>query len=178
MTEEQEENLVWDVIKALKAKACEDCVSRKRVKYLIHTLHIPKEYEQPLWDGLNDLPLVTPKQRPGKWIQHGIGFRCSECAIQTSEQNVKAGLMKYCPNCGAKMEGEEKKCTDCKWYGFTCECPVHCTQDTKNAWESATKEGESECDWLDCKYNDGTKCHNNSTVLGESCYEPATKEGE
>ena len=37
---------------------------------------------------------------------------------------------------------EERECTDCKWYGFTCECPVHCTQDTKIAWESATK-GES-----------------------------------
>ena len=37
---------------------------------------------------------------------------------------------------------EERKCTDCKWYGLTCECPVHCTQDTKIAWEPATKEGE------------------------------------
>jgi hypothetical protein len=42
----------------------------------------------------------------------------------------------------------------------------------------ATKEVEPECDWLDCKYNDGVKCHNNSTVLGESCYEPSTKEGD
>ena len=50
-------------IAALKAEPCEDAVSRKRVKYLIHTLHIPKEYEQPLWNGLDDLPSVTPKQK-------------------------------------------------------------------------------------------------------------------
>ena len=37
-----------------------------------------------------------------------------------------------------------KECTDCRWYGFTCECPVHCTQDTKIAWEPATKEGEAD----------------------------------
>lgn len=42
----------------------------------------------------------------GKWIQHGIGFRCSECNIGTSESNVKAGLMNFCPNCGADMREE------------------------------------------------------------------------
>ena len=65
-------------------------------------------YKELLKECYKELPRVTPKPGSGEWIQHGIGFRCSECAIQTSEHNVKRGLMKYCPNCGAKMEGDEE----------------------------------------------------------------------
>ena len=36
---------------------------------------------------------------------------------------------------------EEESCTDCKWYGtFTCECPTHCTVDSKIAWEVTSAE--------------------------------------
>lgn len=38
---------------------------------------------------------------------------------------------------------EEKKCEDCKWYGFSCECPHPCRSDTKQFWEKAKTEGES-----------------------------------
>ena len=42
--------------------------------------------------------------RHGHWIEcnYGLTFECSECKYPT-EYN----LTDYCPNCGAKMEGEE-----------------------------------------------------------------------
>lgn len=71
---------------------------------------------------MSELSSVTPKQRTGKWIPVGIVeavgeesaqwgsaiayHRCSECDGQALgddfEQEV---LSKWCPHCGAKMEG-------------------------------------------------------------------------
>lgn len=61
-------------------------------------------------------PPVTPKQRTGKWItQHVIGGRncemivCSNCREEFSydaETGIQIDNYDYCPNCGAKMEGE------------------------------------------------------------------------
>ena len=38
---------------------------------------------------------------------------------------------------------EEKKCTDCKFYGiFSCECPSPCRSDTKQFWEPCDNSEE------------------------------------
>lgn len=46
------------------------------------------------------------KERTGKWIEGGIWYQthylCSECGKEVSN------LSNYCPDCGAKMEGEEE----------------------------------------------------------------------
>ena len=61
-------------------------------------------------DVIEDLPSVTPKQKMGHWkrismdkyVQHAMAFyRCSECGGDI------IGEHNYCPNCGAKMEGEQ-----------------------------------------------------------------------
>ena len=55
--------------------------------------------------ALNDLPSVT--QKSGKW---GASCTCSVCGqwrILESEKND--GKYKFCPNCGAKMESEDKE---------------------------------------------------------------------
>ena len=44
----------------------------------------------------------------GRWEQHGYKWKCSRCGVLmdidgTPEEN----LLYYCPNCGAKMDGEE-----------------------------------------------------------------------
>lgn len=54
--------------------------------------------------------------RHGKWQQDGKTHkRCSNCK-QLLVPNLKSNLYRYCPNCGAKMKGDEKMTT---LYTFT-----------------------------------------------------------
>ena len=45
----------------LKQEPCEDAVSRRKVFSAIHNTHLPKEYEEPLWNKISTLSSVTPK---------------------------------------------------------------------------------------------------------------------
>lgn len=64
------------------------------------------------WIG--DAPTVDAVPvRHGKWVHdgydipHGVDWmHCSECGNR--EPYVPAAMTNYCPNCGAKMDGEEK----------------------------------------------------------------------
>jgi len=53
------------------------------------------------------------EKKVGKWLsQVGGGYRCSECGRDAlHDVGEKFALLftksKYCPHCGAKMEGEE-----------------------------------------------------------------------
>lgn len=59
----------------------------------------------PPWLDFTELPSVT--QKSGKWLlnkekSHFFDvYECSNCA-------KISGLTNYCPNCGAKMESEDK----------------------------------------------------------------------
>ena len=55
--------------------------------------------------ALQNMPSVTPKQRTGEWIWSGSAHRCSKCNEYTCFAESKPP--KYCPNCGARMRGEE-----------------------------------------------------------------------
>lgn len=50
----------------------------------------------------------------GKWFWADDGYcRCSECTqkaplVQPLDDEPEAVMTKYCPNCGAKMDGREK----------------------------------------------------------------------
>ena len=61
---------------------------------------------------LNALPTAQPEPKEGKWEQvsgqryftsASYFYRCSVCG-ENNPRNTK-----YCPNCGAKMEGERQK---------------------------------------------------------------------
>ena len=91
-------------IEALKAEPCEDAISRERAikqcGFGMTSLLVA--------DCLRRLPPVTPKQRTGKWIREfndiegEVRFTCSSCGeFQLFETD-------FCPNCGAKMEGESE----------------------------------------------------------------------
>ena len=71
-----------------------DLIDRQAVLDLIY-IPMPE-----LERKIKALPPV--EQKPGKWkVTDGILVYCSECC----HVNFKA--TNYCPNCGAKMEGEE-----------------------------------------------------------------------
>lgn len=61
-------------------------------------------------DTIKNLPAV--KQKTGKWLPdsrfYDIRFVCSACKNTESVATVNfKPIWKYCPNCGAKMEGEQ-----------------------------------------------------------------------
>lgn len=62
---------------------------------------------------LSTLPFAQPEQKKGKWINDKGLYKCSECnelwvhwwAIVMEPVRMYKE-MKYCPNCGAKMDEE------------------------------------------------------------------------
>ena len=65
-------------------------------------------------DRLKRLPPVKPKPKIGRWIEKDgfdgdTYYDCSECgeSFCLIDGTPTDYLYNYCPNCGAKMEGEE-----------------------------------------------------------------------
>ena len=95
---------------------CEDAVSRQAALKAFEELpHEYKTKEQRARTGgiaacqfiIRELPSITPKQRTGKWINNHT--QCSICEWGIEDDGVGSAMMlffPYCPNCGAKMEGE------------------------------------------------------------------------
>ena len=69
-----------------------------------------------LWEGWlqeHDRILTESAVKRGRWIQHGVGhenvpwgFDCSECAEWFVIDRQYITRYRYCPNCGARMDGE------------------------------------------------------------------------
>ena len=84
----------------------EDCISRQAAIDTYKNLRLPIY-------PLEELPPVKPEQKMGHWIKiddcSNSGYYCSKC----HKKVVKDGwsdtvkIIKYCPNCGAKMEDEK-----------------------------------------------------------------------
>ena len=115
---------VIETISELEAQPepCEDAVSRAEIKRMINCIndhHAITPYKsvgavtEHLTRIASNLPPVTPKQRTGRWIPQDHNKRvgnistcvyyspiCSECGKVGNE------TYKYCPHCGAKMEGD------------------------------------------------------------------------
>lgn len=64
-----------------------------------------KDCECAEYMALRDLPSA---QKKGTWIWDDEGYHCSECFLHAygCTGEVLSGQWKYCPHCGAKMEGE------------------------------------------------------------------------
>ena len=55
-------------------------------------------------DEIESLPTIQPEVRRGRWTKDGCEhkyfyYRCSVCGVDND------GRTKFCPNCGAKMDG-------------------------------------------------------------------------
>lgn len=114
-----------DVLKALEQQESEDCISREAVEKIT--------WEEPSYDDalnvltevrdkVRALPPVTPRPK-GKWIDHkkhcenlgvkpsGLGTYewCSNCDCGIDVTEFHRNHYNFCPNCGAKMESEDKE---------------------------------------------------------------------
>lgn len=112
-------------VKALKQEPCEDAIDRAEAmtEIMMFAGNVKPDEEDvylKVSDAvqlLRELPSVTPKPKMGRWIyiqydgNPRIGnWKCSLCMRNVmfgQNQNDKP-LYNYCPNCGAKMESEER----------------------------------------------------------------------
>ena len=67
-----------------------------------------ENYLNRVLDKIKCLPPAQPKK--GRWISadamfHGVPFYCSECGENTWDTVMGKPRWKFCPMCGAKMEG-------------------------------------------------------------------------
>ena len=57
-----------------------------------------------------DVDVLTLPVRHGKWIRDEFGTRCGACGLYAQRDKFgKPWESQYCPNCGAKMDGESKE---------------------------------------------------------------------
>ena len=107
---------------------CEDAVSRKAVyDAMVEKGQRSRRYKlDEIWElngteireALDTVPSVTPEQKRGKWnaYYHGINetpsftYSCNQCGY-SAPYGLYGGKYSqkewnFCPNCGAKMEGE------------------------------------------------------------------------
>jgi rubrerythrin len=119
-------------IQALSQEPCDDAISRKAVEEITweepsytDALNVLTEVR----DKVRALPSVTQKsdnkyrkeakrwknkwlksQKSGKWIIDGYERKCSKCGVSFCETDDVGDYIpdKFCPNCGAKMESEDK----------------------------------------------------------------------
>lgn len=66
------------------------------------------------WELITALEIAIDELRPhGKWIYNGFTYRCSECGKPPKTLGACGSTIfvnesfKYCPECGAKMDGQE-----------------------------------------------------------------------
>ena len=88
-----------------------DLISRQQAinstKYIFENDWMyPESQEKYVLEMLDDLPSAQPDRKKGRWIDDGFQeewwgeqFTCSICG------ETMIGMSKYCPECGADMEG-------------------------------------------------------------------------
>lgn len=62
-------------------------------------------------DMVDDAPTIDPERKTGRWIKTarwGRVYYCDQCRnyLDFDGVNVGRGSTNFCPNCGARMEGE------------------------------------------------------------------------
>ena len=90
-----------------------DLIERQAaIDAVIRHLQLDYEYAWGVREAINALPYAQPEPKTGVWIpdgqkqKHGYEWmHCSVCGF--SDIDNPATHTNFCPNCGARMEGED-----------------------------------------------------------------------
>ena len=109
------------VLEAIDVKAWEFCdylISKGRNDEQKPVSHFADNLRECIGEGLPPVNPQEPKTGHWEWVQYDYNpklgnWHCSECrsvVIECVDKNDKGGipLYKYCPQCGAKMQGVEE----------------------------------------------------------------------
>ena len=111
-----------DSIATTKNNLGVDAISRADARSLIckidrkhHTFGMSWKVFKDLYDGMDELPSVTPQEpKTGHWIDDEFGSKCSCCGVHTHLDKFDRPMkFKHCSMCGARMvepqESEDKE---------------------------------------------------------------------
>ena len=65
----------------------------------------PSEYQE-IENAINRVVADVAPVRHGEWIERALRPTCSLCGFSGSLIDAPISPFKYCPNCGAKMDGD------------------------------------------------------------------------
>lgn len=120
---------IHETIEAMQTELCEDAISRETVASEFADWFGYNYQNQIFYKRIKSMPSVTAEQRTGKWIfrkdNYPFHWMCNKCG-KTFKTDFN-----FCPNCGAKMESEDKeeinpyeKCKTCGQNRESCcGCP-------------------------------------------------------
>ena len=93
-------------IKVLEKEPCEDAISRQAVLEAIRKCHCEEWIKADIGAPIEALSPVTPAEKVGRLVDTGDGHsvECSECGKWFFHGYLAKIEIKYCPNCGAKMQ--------------------------------------------------------------------------
>lgn len=105
-------------INALEQQPCEDAISRQAVMDLLQNeseeIYITSNGRTKICvaeidvEDLKALPTVSCSEKPnrsGEWIRvDDTKLKCSECEVIHFIAQYPQGQIKFCPNCGARMQ--------------------------------------------------------------------------
>ncbi len=78
-------------------------MSKKYIDVAYAPIYLNKE----ACEQIKEVPAAEVQEvRHGKWEQENEIFKCSECAYAFENEGYQH-FFNYCPNCGARMDGEE-----------------------------------------------------------------------
>jgi rubrerythrin len=71
------------------------------------------EHNHELLKAIDELPSIQPERKTGHWVKSDMQrwydvWLCSECGEKTDSSVMSKPRYKYCPMCGAKMEGGDE----------------------------------------------------------------------
>jgi len=102
-SDRNENEISWDkVLEWLDQQPCGDCISRQEAIRIAEQGQIQGYVWQ--FKKLCTLPSVEPERKTGKWHVEGFNVWCTSCGFHPKAIEV----FDYCPNCGAKMEVEDR----------------------------------------------------------------------
>ena len=104
------------VEEVVEQESCKDCIDRSKLGLTDFEIVMCdgdyKEALKMLLDKIEKAPSVNPQPKTGKWIDIMAGDMPAQACDRCNTFYPLAytgGGHKYCPNCGAKMESEDKE---------------------------------------------------------------------